>query len=113
MAASSRICPNGLKVAITVAFVLSITIFLIPSGFADGAVVNSGGLQQSKMALGSKPPGCVNKCLSCRPCMATLVIPSHKWKKNSLKKSTYRGDEDDSYYLLAWKCKCGDKLFPP
>ncbi|GMI93902.1 epidermal patterning factor like 8 [Hibiscus trionum] len=105
MAASSRICPIGLKVAITVVFIIfSNTIFLMPS---DGAVK-----QQSEMVLGSKPPGCVNKCLSCRPCMATLVIPSTKWK-NNFKKVMYRGDEDDSYYLLAWKCKCGDKLFQP
>ncbi|XP_038999722.1 EPIDERMAL PATTERNING FACTOR-like protein 8 [Hibiscus syriacus] len=80
----------------------------MPSGFA----VNSGGLQQSETVLGSKPPSCVNKCLSCRPCMATLVIPTHKWKKN-FEKVTYRGDEDESYYLLAWKCKCGDALFQP
>ncbi|KAE8662946.1 26.5 kDa heat shock protein [Hibiscus syriacus] len=109
MGASSRIYPNGLKLAITVAFILSITIFLIPT---DGAV-NPGGSRQSKMVLGSKPPACVNKCLSCRPCMATPVISYHKWKKNSFEKATYRGDEDDSYYLLAWKCKCGDKLFQP
>ncbi|XP_039026036.1 uncharacterized protein LOC120159521 [Hibiscus syriacus] len=109
MAASSRICPNGLKLAITVAFILSIAIFLIPSGFADGAV-NSGGLRQSKMVLGSKPPGCVNKCLSCRPCMATPVIPSHKWK-NSFKKATYRGDEEDNYYLLAWNANVGISSF--
>ncbi|KAL4388510.1 hypothetical protein GQ457_09G008090 [Hibiscus cannabinus] len=98
MAASSRIC----------FIIFSITILLMPS---DGAV-NSGGLKQSEMVLGSKPPGCVNKCLSCRPCMATLVIPSHKWK-NNFRKVTYSGDEDDSYYPLAWKCKCGDKLFQP
>ncbi|KAE8696122.1 26.5 kDa heat shock protein [Hibiscus syriacus] len=103
MAASSGIYTNGLKVAITVALI--ITIFLMPSGFA----VNSGGLQQSEMVLGSKPPGCVNECSSCRPCMATLVIPTHKWKKN-FEKVTY---EDESYYLLAWKCKCGDQLFQP
>ncbi|XP_039033873.1 EPIDERMAL PATTERNING FACTOR-like protein 8 [Hibiscus syriacus] len=100
MAASSRIYTNGLKVAITVTLI--ITVFLMPS-------VNSGGLQQSEMVLGSKPPCCVNKCSSCRPCMATLVIPTHIWKKN-FEKLTY---EDESYYLLAWKCKCGDQLFQP
>ncbi|KAI9161892.1 hypothetical protein LWI28_021794 [Acer negundo] len=40
------------------------------------------------MVLGSKPPGCVNKCLNCRPCTATLVIPSNHDKK----KTTSPGD---------------------
>ncbi|XWS70704.1 hypothetical protein CRYUN_Cryun03dG0070100 [Craigia yunnanensis] len=25
------------------------------------------------MVLGSRPPNCVNRCFSCRPCMAALV----------------------------------------
>lgn len=73
-------------------------------------------LQQSnRVLLGSKPPSCVNKCLSCGPCMATLVIPSHSHQGKKISRSTasYHGDEDDSYYLLSWKCKCGDKLFQP
>ncbi|XP_022716558.1 EPIDERMAL PATTERNING FACTOR-like protein 8 [Durio zibethinus] len=108
--APSRIYSNDLKVAVTVAFVFYIS-FLLPS--AVGAL-NPGhsesSSQQSNMVLGSKPPGCVNKCLSCRPCMATLVIVSHQWKNF---RATYHGDEDESYYLLSWKCKCGDKLFQP
>ncbi|EEF44793.1 conserved hypothetical protein [Ricinus communis] len=66
------------------------------------------------MVLGSKPPGCVNKCFSCRPCMATLVVPSHQ-KKSFPHKALPRHDDDDGdgYYLLSWKCKCGDKLFQP
>ncbi|EOY25802.1 Uncharacterized protein TCM_027162 [Theobroma cacao] len=142
--ATSRICSNRLKVAITVTSIFFIT-FLYTSGdsirklfefcfnnfflffflvsrveriiiyaaFAVG-ILNSGHsesmVQQSKMVLGSKPPSCVNKCLNCSPCMATLVIPSHQWKHF---RATYHGDEDESYYLLSWKCKCGDKLFQP
>lgn len=68
-------------------------------------------LQQRKMVLGSRPPGCENKCFNCRPCIATLVIPSHhRAKRFSL---SSHADEDDSYYLLSWKCKCGQKLFQP
>ncbi|XWS19091.1 hypothetical protein CRYUN_Cryun32bG0101500 [Craigia yunnanensis] len=102
--APSRICPNDLKVAVTVSLIFSITFLPLSSGHGESS------LQQSNMVLGSKPPSCVNKCLSCRPCMATLVIPSHQWKNL---KATYHGDEDDNYYLLSWKCKCGDKLFQP
>jgi len=65
-------------------------------------------IEQSEMVLGSKPPGCVNKCLNCRPCMATLVIPH---ERNGFSAKT-RG-EDDSYYLLSWKCRCGNKLYQP
>ncbi|GMI92802.1 hypothetical protein HRI_002949500 [Hibiscus trionum] len=65
-------------------------------------------LKQEKMVLGSRPPKCFNKCLSCRPCMAALVpSPNHR----NTRSSSYQGDE--SYYLLAWKCKCGNKFFQP
>ncbi|KAF8400636.1 hypothetical protein HHK36_013935 [Tetracentron sinense] len=67
------------------------------------------GLKQRKLVLGSRPPRCINKCLSCSPCMATLVIPPHQ--SRGFKVSSH--EEDDSYYLLSWKCRCGDKLFQP
>ncbi|CAK9164871.1 unnamed protein product [Ilex paraguariensis] len=67
-------------------------------------------LQRRNMLLGSRPPGCVDKCMNCRPCKATLVIPSHDQRKG-YRESSHR--EDDSYYLLSWKCICGDKLFHP
>ncbi|XVF86461.1 hypothetical protein PTKIN_Ptkin18bG0042100 [Pterospermum kingtungense] len=75
--APSRIgCLNDLKVSITMAFFLLINFLLPLVGTLNSG--DSGSLfQQSKMVLGSKPPGCVNKCLSYSPCVATLVIPSH------------------------------------
>ncbi|CAI9113988.1 OLC1v1037448C1 [Oldenlandia corymbosa var. corymbosa] len=70
------------------------------------------GFQQVKMRLGSRPPGCVNKCMNCRPCRATLVIPPHHNKPfTTAKPAAHR--EDGSYYLLSWKCRCGNKLFQP
>lgn len=96
-----------------VSSILFFPIWWCSLGFAVGAVESDYSerwLQQSKMVLGSRPPRCVNKCLSCRPCMAALVIPSHQWNKF---KATNHGDGDDNYYLLSWKCKCGDKLFQP
>ncbi|KAJ6296349.1 hypothetical protein OIU77_005633 [Salix suchowensis] len=65
--------------------------------------------QQKKMILGSRPPRCVNRCLNCNPCMAALVTPPHH--KNGVRGTASKGDE--SYYLLSWKCKCGDKYFQP
>ncbi|KAG7014136.1 hypothetical protein SDJN02_24309, partial [Cucurbita argyrosperma subsp. argyrosperma] len=38
---------------------------------------------EANMKIGSRPPGCVNKCMSCRPCMAAaaaVVVPVHKMK---------------------------------
>ncbi|KAL7114232.1 hypothetical protein ACP275_04G107700 [Erythranthe tilingii] len=77
--------------------------------------------ENEQTILGSRPPGCVNKCMSCRPCEPTLVIPTHKMVisssstrikgKGSFVKSSRR--EDDTYYLLSWKCRCGNKYYHP
>ncbi|KAI3814992.1 hypothetical protein L1987_14642 [Smallanthus sonchifolius] len=76
-------------------------------------VVNEGVslVQQKNKILGSRPPGCVNKCMKCSPCLATLVIPPHHKMVDYRDQSSH--GEDDCYYLLSWKCKCGDKLFQP
>ncbi|KAF5739097.1 EPIDERMAL PATTERNING FACTOR-like protein 2-like [Tripterygium wilfordii] len=117
MASSSK------NIVVTVAFIFFLT-FLPPK--SDGVMLlsmRSESLQQKKMIFGSKPPGCVSKCLNCRPCVPTiLVIHSHKKNKEMMMMSSRReyyssshegGDDDDTYYLLSWKCKCGDKLFQP
>ncbi|KAI8538741.1 hypothetical protein RHMOL_Rhmol07G0005400 [Rhododendron molle] len=74
-------------------------------------------LKQRKMMIGSRPPGCVNKCMSCRPCVATLVVihPHDNNKKGEFAEisDSVSRREDDPYYLLSWKCKCGDKLYQP
>uniref|UniRef100_A0A803LN16 Epidermal patterning factor-like protein n=1 Tax=Chenopodium quinoa TaxID=63459 RepID=A0A803LN16_CHEQI len=74
-------------------------------------------LLSKKPVLGSRPPSCVNKCLNCNPCVATLVVPPRHQMTDLISFTSYDdhyGDNNhDSYYLLAWKCKCGDKLFQP
>ncbi|KAK9060457.1 hypothetical protein SSX86_021161 [Deinandra increscens subsp. villosa] len=98
-----------LRMFITVIFLLSLT--LSPS--ISGNTVKEGVslVQQKNNILGSRPPGCVNKCMKCSPCQATLVIPPHH-KMGDYRAQSSHG-EDDCYYLLSWKCKCGDKLFQP
>ncbi|KAG6425332.1 hypothetical protein SASPL_115762 [Salvia splendens] len=90
------------------------TIFLI-SSISGGIKASSSSFKDEeelrKMVLGSRPPACVNKCMSCRPCQATLVIPPHQTKKWGVSISSHR--EDDTYYLLSWKCMCGNKLYQP
>ncbi|KAK9715206.1 hypothetical protein RND81_06G149700 [Saponaria officinalis] len=64
----------------------------------------SGGTTESrKMVIGSRPPRCTNKCMNCKPCTAVLVIPPHPLTPL----------EDETYYLLSWKCRCHNKLFQP
>ncbi|GKV35851.1 hypothetical protein SLEP1_g44058 [Rubroshorea leprosula] len=105
---------NGpLKVALTVAFILSLTFLPPKSVWSTPEPVSGGSDEQSEMVLGSKPPDCVNKCLNCKPCVATLVIPSQFHKRMSFTAASRGEGDDDSYYLLSWKCKCGDKLFQP
>ncbi|CDO98149.1 unnamed protein product [Coffea canephora] len=111
----SRVFQVRLKVSVSAILISS--LICLPSRSGSPAVgmmpsnTNSdqNALQGRKMVLGSRPPGCVNKCMSCQPCKATLVIPPHQ--DEGSRKLAHR--EDDSYYLLSWKCRCGDKLFQP
>ncbi|OAY31557.1 hypothetical protein MANES_14G121900v8 [Manihot esculenta] len=98
--------PNGLGLGITVTVMLIFSLTFFPSISVGSSVFKRDeDVKQRKMVLGSRPPLCINKCLSCRPCMAALVTSPHH------KTALARGDE--SYYLLSWKCKCGDKYFQP
>lgn len=69
-------------------------------------------VEARKMMLGSRPPRCLNRCLNCNPCMATLVVTPHH-RKGFDTSHNREANHDDNYYLLAWKCKCGNKLFQP
>ncbi|KAL8464686.1 hypothetical protein ACS0TY_034262 [Phlomoides rotata] len=103
---------NFLIFAVSAIFLSSLTLLPSISGEFEGSSSRYDD-ELRKMVLGSRPPGCVNKCMSCRPCEATLVIPPHqnriKWVE--YEKSSHR--EADSYYLLSWKCRCGNKLYIP
>ncbi|CAL0324162.1 unnamed protein product [Lupinus luteus] len=99
---------HGFKVAITVAFLS--TLLLPKSGGSVFFDTKESVEDESKMVIGSKPPACVNKCMKCRPCMATVVVPNHHQKKGF---KVLSHGEDDRYYLLSWKCRCGNKLFQP
>ncbi|KAK9078260.1 hypothetical protein SSX86_002317 [Deinandra increscens subsp. villosa] len=87
------------------------TVFLLFSLTFSPSISGASLVQEKKKILGSRPPGCVNRCMNCSPCRATLVIPPHHKMTEYRDQSSHR--EDDFYYLLSWKCKCGDKLFQP
>ncbi|KAL2332466.1 hypothetical protein Fmac_020047 [Flemingia macrophylla] len=96
---------RGFQVAITLAFFFSL-ILLLPISDAAGDSSERLNLEERKVVIGSKPPACGNKCMKCRPCIATVVVPNHKTK-------CFKAVSDDSYYLLSWKCRCGNKFFQP
>ncbi|RDY00439.1 hypothetical protein CR513_16384 [Mucuna pruriens] len=105
---SPKVYLYGLKTSVTLILIISLTLF--PSNSGSTSTKDGKGLKQKKLVLGSRPPKCVNKCLSCNPCMAALVISSHH-KVGHIHKATPQRDE--GYYLLSWKCKCGNKFFQP
>ncbi|XP_020104100.1 EPIDERMAL PATTERNING FACTOR-like protein 2 [Ananas comosus] len=84
------------------------------------------------MIIGSRPPRCEGRCISCGHCEAVQVPIAPKerrWSSSSssssssissdpnalTKATTSRGDYDDTsnYKPLNWKCKCGDLILNP
>ncbi|CAL0325695.1 unnamed protein product [Lupinus luteus] len=108
---SPKIYSNGLKTSLAVILIISLTLFPSNSEGSPSTKDNKGMMKQMKLVLGSRPPRCINKCLNCRPCMAALVISPHH-KDGHIHKAT-TSQRDESYYLLSWKCKCGNKFFQP
>ncbi|CAK9324580.1 unnamed protein product [Citrullus colocynthis] len=100
---------NLLKLVVTIAVAVICSLLLpLPTSSAPAGVESL----QKKTVLGSEPPRCIGKCLNCRPCTAALVVPEHRERKG-FEANLNRREEDDSYYLLHWKCKCGNKLYQP
>ncbi|XVE97425.1 hypothetical protein REPUB_Repub03eG0018300 [Reevesia pubescens] len=99
MAAPSLYSKDKLKIA---AILISFIVFLPskPVGLGIPSYKTSSVIEREKLQVGSRPPACINKCSSCRPCMATLVIQPRERKRYK----TSRNDEGDVYYLLSWKC---------
>ncbi|RWV81708.1 hypothetical protein GW17_00056847 [Ensete ventricosum] len=53
------------------------------------------------MGRGSRPPRCTSKCGNCTPCLPVQVaVPPGALATAE-------------YYPVAWRCKCGARLFPP
>ncbi|KAK4765288.1 hypothetical protein SAY86_026378 [Trapa natans] len=121
-----------LNLNLRVALVILSVILSLPSS-SDGSLLLSiskdgdlKSLGRRKTMMGSRPPDCVNQCSSCRPCVPTLVVSG--WRSKSamgedggndadfLVDGRIRGHEEENgpgYYLLTWKCKCGNKIYDP
>lgn len=112
---SPKIYHSRLKTSVTLILIIFLTLFasnLEGSQNLKKYHRSKGLINQKKSVLGSRPPRCVNKCLNCRPCMATLVISPHH-KVGQIHKAKITAEKDEGYYLMSWKCKCGNKFFQP
>ncbi|CAD5176520.1 unnamed protein product [Musa acuminata subsp. malaccensis] len=66
--------------------------------------------------IGSRPPICERRCVTCGRCEAVQVpvIPQAKSRSRQfLGVAILRGDYSSNYKPLSWKCKCGDVIFNP
>ncbi|XP_073103844.1 EPIDERMAL PATTERNING FACTOR-like protein 2 [Elaeis guineensis] len=66
--------------------------------------------------IGSRPPSCERRCLSCGHC-EPVQVPAVPQDKNGIGYSsraiTSRGDDSSNYKPLSWKCKCGHRILNP
>ncbi|WOK98443.1 hypothetical protein Cni_G07155 [Canna indica] len=65
--------------------------------------------------IGSRPPRCEGRCLSCGQCEA-VQVPAVPQEKSGASHyfSASRGDDSSSIYKpLSWKCKCGGVILNP
>ncbi|XP_055831847.1 EPIDERMAL PATTERNING FACTOR-like protein 2 [Solanum dulcamara] len=99
--------------AVVIAGGLLIIAFLCLVPTTGGIELPNWGKGTRGAKVGSRPPRCtVDKCLNCSPCMATLIAPIHQGK-HKVSADGSASSEHDTYYLLAWKCKCGNKIYQP
>ncbi|KAF3323775.1 EPIDERMAL PATTERNING FACTOR-like protein 2 [Carex littledalei] len=66
--------------------------------------------------IGSRPPRCEGRCISCGHCEAVQVpiAPQNKLRRIFHGDQIFsRGDESTNYKPLNWKCKCGDVIINP
>ncbi|RRT49671.1 hypothetical protein B296_00036021 [Ensete ventricosum] len=71
----------------------------------------------ARALVGSRPPICERRCITCGHCEAVQVpvIPQENKSRSRqfLGMATVRGDYSSNYKPLSWKCKCGDLIFDP
>ncbi|XP_009408586.2 EPIDERMAL PATTERNING FACTOR-like protein 2 [Musa acuminata AAA Group] len=66
--------------------------------------------------IGSRPPICERRCMTCGHCEA-VQVPVIPRERNPTRRfwgiATLRGDYSSNYKPLSWKCKCGNRIFNP
>ncbi|CAN8256730.1 unnamed protein product [Cochlearia groenlandica] len=83
-------------------------------------------LVEDKARLGSRPPGCHNRCNNCHPCMPTQVptLPSRSrfTRVDPFPRGLVRPhpsslatvlDQYSNYKPMGWKCHCNGHFYNP
>ncbi|KAI9117572.1 hypothetical protein K1719_011738 [Acacia pycnantha] len=105
---------NGLNLKKTTSLILVLILIIsltLPFPSISEGSDSGEGMKEKKVVLGSRPPGCMNKCFGCNPCRAALAI-SARHRSEMAEESVGQRDRE-GYYHLSWKCKCGNKLYEP
>ncbi|CAH9110760.1 unnamed protein product [Cuscuta epithymum] len=104
--------------------------FLIITTSSNGG---GGGGGERGLLMGSRPPRCQRRCVSCQECEAIQVPTNPQNSKHGIKTlisssssragaaraartTSSRGDDDSyssNYKPMSWKCKCGNVIFNP
>ncbi|XP_072958000.1 EPIDERMAL PATTERNING FACTOR-like protein 2 [Typha angustifolia] len=66
--------------------------------------------------IGSRPPICERRCISCGHCelVQVPVVPQEKKRAGHFVTTiTSLFNDHSNYKPLSWKCKCGDIIFNP
>ncbi|KAG6493022.1 hypothetical protein ZIOFF_047995 [Zingiber officinale] len=84
----------------------------VMDGVFDQGQGEEGGGSVAAAMIGSRPPRCEGRCLSCGQCEA-IQVPAIPQDLTPVAVSS-RGDEGSSIYKpLSWKCKCGGMILNP
>ncbi|XP_077233498.1 EPIDERMAL PATTERNING FACTOR-like protein [Tasmannia lanceolata] len=91
---------------------------LISTLLEVGAVGDKEEKMLVRARIGSRPPSCERRCVSCGHCEAVQVpaIPQEKSGKrhsNIVFTTNSRGEDTSNYKPMNWKCKCGNMIFNP
>ncbi|KAJ4791070.1 Epidermal patterning factor-like protein [Rhynchospora pubera] len=93
---------------------------ILSISYVDGRPISQEPKEEERMVgvalIGSRPPRCEGRCISCGHCEAVQVpiAPQSKLRKVFHGEILSRGDESSTNYKpLNWKCKCGDVIINP
>ncbi|XP_072971845.1 EPIDERMAL PATTERNING FACTOR-like protein 2 [Typha angustifolia] len=83
----------------------------VPKGRAEEGMV------MVEAMIGSRPPSCQGRCISCGHCEAVQMPVAPQDEKGGIghlfKVITSKFDDSSNYKPLNWKCKCGDIILNP
>ncbi|ONK74540.1 uncharacterized protein A4U43_C03F7420 [Asparagus officinalis] len=70
------------------------------------------GMVMSSM-IGSRPPRCERRCISCGHCEAIQVPVAPQKVEHFSNVINSRSEDTSNYKPMNWKCKCGSRILNP